>query len=88
MGATNGAGAGSIERDARLENVLLGGGNSSQAKPHPPKNQFTTPRIADGAPRLAQPSWYHIAAVLAREPQDDTALSAAMRRALEREAAQ
>ena len=68
---------------ARSGKALLGG-NTPDSKHPAPKNQFTKRCAArtDG-PRLAVQSWHHIACVLARKPQDDTALSAAMRRALE-----
>lgn len=88
MGARNGAGAGSKERSAQLEKVLLGGGNNSQAKPHPRKKQVTNVRAESFSrtqgPRLAVPGWHSIAAALAREPQvSETAMQAAMRRAFE-----
>lgn len=84
MANKNGAGAGSIERDARLVNILLGQRNELQAKPHPRKKQVTNGCLRALGPRLVVPGWHSIAAALARKEQPaDTAMQAAFRRALE-----
>lgn len=78
MANKNGAGAGSIERDARLVNILLGQRNELQAKPHPRKKQVTNGCLRALGPRLAQPGWHAVAAALARKEQTvETALGAA-----------
>lgn len=64
MRARNGAGAGSVEHDARLLIVLAGKRDDHTVSPHSHKTQLKFPRSDFAAqlvracgPRLARPGW-------------------------------